>query len=383
MSENKGPLRVLHVIPTLAKGGAERLCLDIMRQMSAHKDVEVRLVTFRSGNAYVEEYPEIRHEVLDVHVIPSITGKWDVKLEEWNRVLNDFRPHIIHSHLYEAEMVVHYTLRPNVRYVMHCHQCTPQLTRFRWTDLLSKQRVAELYERNFMVRRFVQANNTFLCISRDTLAYFQKNLPARLHGGIHLVPNTLDIKRFKSVKAITPDKSERWRLINIGRFDSNKRQVFLIDVLSELIHKGIDAELTLVGEGPELERVKARSNEAGLHGQVHFSGTVAHIERMLAANHLYVHSAANEAFGLVLIEAMACGLPVVTLDGGGNRDLIVEGVNGFMVNQTDPVTFAERIIEICSDEEKHRRMATSARDFARGFDIGPYCEKLLDIYRKA
>ena len=80
---------------------------------------------------------------------------------------------------------------------------------------------------------------------------------------------------------------------------------------------------------------------------------------------------------------MAAGLPVVTLDGRGNRDLIVQGKNGYMVYEQDTEQFADRILEIWNDKNKYNQMSAFAQDFARQYDIKPYVDKLLELYKSS
>ncbi len=78
---------------------------------------------------------------------------------------------------------------------------------------------------------------------------------------------------------------------------------------------------------------------------------------------------------------MASGLPVITTDGYGNRDLIKEGINGFMIWKRDPEEFAKKIIELLNTPDLYNSMSKNAIEFASGFDVKPYCEKLLKIYK--
>jgi glycosyltransferase involved in cell wall biosynthesis len=96
-----------------------------------------------------------------------------------------------------------------------------------------------------------------------------------------------------------------------------------------------------------------------------------------------VHSATYEPFGLVLLEAMSAGLPVVCLDGHGNRELIREGENGFMVNPPDAKVFARRILDCVSSVETWNHFSTAAKDFVKPYDIEIYAQRLVRLYEEA
>ena len=105
-----------------------------------------------------------------------------------------------------------------------------------------------------------------------------------------------------------------------------------------------------------------------------------HPEHYLQEAVVYLHTAKDEPFGLVLLEAMACGLPVVCTDGGGNRDLIEEGVNGYLVQQRNPELLADKIEWLINNDNDRIRMAKAGQEFALNFKIEDYAKKVLEIY---
>ena len=90
-----------------------------------------------------------------------------------------------------------------------------------------------------------------------------------------------------------------------------------------------------------------------------------------------MHTATYEPLGLVLLEAMAAGLPVISLDGGGNRDLMINGKNGYLIENQDPKEFVDRILEVFQNKE----ISGFTAEFAKQFEIKTYCDKLLEIYQ--
>lgn len=374
-------MKVLQVIPSLIKGGAERLVLDITRVMRQTPNVEVKLVYFNDINDYPEEYSDVKVELLDVHVTPSVFGKWSVNLDQWEELLNEFQPDIIHSHLFAADLLSRFNIRDGIKYVSHCHDNMRQLRTFRSDSSLSKSRLADLYERNFIIGRYKKSKNTFISISPDTTEYFSQNLPNELARKIIELPNAINTQKFNRNCSIPLTNDEPLRILNVGSFVPKKNQTLLVDIGIELNKNGVDFEIRFAGAGPELENVKRKVEQHNLSKQIIFLGNVENVEEEMWNSHIYVHTANYEPFGLVLLEAMAAGLPVISLDGRGNRALILDGENGFFIKTQNPETFTERILELKADENLWQKFSNSGIEFSKKFDIRNYVQQLLEIYQ--
>lgn len=372
-------MRILHLIPTLKKGGAERLCLDTVTALSNINNVNVKLAILRNENEYQSEYPTIQPIHVNSSVSPSLKGKWTVNTGEWEALLDEFKPDIVHSHLFEAEMLSRYQIRPGIKYFSHCHDNMPVFEKPGAHSLFNKQKLTRAYERRFMLRQYKKAKNHFLAISPDTKKYFTEQLPASLAKNVILFPNAVDVSRFLGKRA-NPTSRETLRLINVGSFVPKKNQAFLVDVMQELHQRGIKALLTLAGEGKLKNEVQRKAQELGLSDYIGFPGKVSSIEQHMAESHVYVHSAIYEPFGLVLIEAMASGLPVVSLNGHGNKELVENGKNGFLIEKQDPVAFVNAIKTITENEESYLRFSKNAISFATQYDIKAYVQKLMALY---
>src|SRR5690554_6635174 len=91
-------------------------------------------------------------------------------------------------------------------------------------------------------------------------------------------------------------------------------------------------------------------------------------------------SATYEPFGLVFLEAMAAGLPIVTLDGKNNRDIIENDKNGYLFEEEKAELFADKIIEYTSDLEEYKRLSNYAQDYAKQFDVSTKVKELVKFY---
>jgi len=375
-------MNIIHIIPSLRKGGAERLVLNICNELQKRTDVVVKLVVLHPENEYEFLSKDLDIELCNSKVVPSISGKTIADIYDLEKIISDFKPDIIHSHLFEAEMVSRWNLFPGIRYSTHCHNNMKQFRNFSFNTLLSKTLLTNFYEKKLLLKKYYSCNNKFIAISKNTEAYFKKNLPKNLQNNVLRLNNAIDFNRF-SHKERNLQSFDRLtiKLVSIGSLIEIKNHLFLIDVINILNNKGtMSFNLIIIGEGPMRPVIEDRINEYKMQERIRLIGLTDDVEEYLKEADLYVYSCIKEGFGLTLIEAMASGLPVVCLDGGGNRDIIVEGKNGFMIHEQDPELFADKIMELIENKELYNSMSEFSVQYAMRFDIKNYADRLLEIY---
>ena len=372
-------MKIIHIIPSLKTGGAERLVLDICSQLKKDKSIKIILVSLSEINDFKNESYDIEIKYIPSKVTLSITGKTHVEITKLTTFISDFNPDIIHTHLFEAELISRWNINKKINYFTHCHDNMSQLSGLTKHKSIKKN-ITDLYEKNMIIKRYLTCENQFIVISKNTKQYFKSVLPKKLTQNIHLLSNAIDYKKFQNNNIKKPTKL---RLINVGSFVAKKNQTFLIDILLELKKRDIQCELFLLGEGEELQKVKDKAFVNGLKNEIHFLGNVNNVEEELWKSHLYIHSAYYEPFGLVLLEAMAAGLPVVSLDGKGNRDFIKNGINGYILENEDPKLFSDIIMNLVHNKELYGEIAEKGKVTAQQYDIKSYTTKLIDIYKES
>jgi len=378
-------MKILYIIPSLKKGGGERLVLNIYRELMKRENVNVRLITFSEQNDYSFLSQNILYEVISSKVVPSISGKGIVQVDELLSFIKDFKPDIIHSHLFEAEIISRWKLIKNIAYVTHCHDNMKQFRKFSLKTLIKKELFANFYEKQILIKQYKKCNNHFIVISKDTEQYFRKTLQQSLSKNIHFLPNAINFNIFNNSNKTKAklDKNAIVKLISVGSLVDKKNQIFFIDVVKLLHEKKIKVQLELLGEGPNKKLLEKKILDNNLKDFIFLKGNISNVEDYFHHSSIYVHAASYEPFGLALLEAMAAGLPVVCLDGKGNRDIIEQGKNGFMVYEKNAELFAGKIIDLIENEELYHSMSVYAVEFARKYDIKEYVDKLLDIYNKS
>jgi len=160
---------------------------------------------------------------------------------------------------------------------------------------------------------------------------------------------------------------------------------YFLESIPAIVKAEPDARIIMCGDGPLGNKFKNYVKRAGLTDYVHFAGRVPNTElpQYLAAADIYVSSSLSDGTSIALIEAMACGLPVVMTDVASNLEWVIDGVNGFIVPRRDNRIIAEKIIELLGNEKLRKSFGAENIRIAR--ERGNWdknYEKAEVIYRK-
>lgn len=369
-------MKILHIIPNLKKGGAERLVLDICRQLIQKKDIRVKLIVFSEENDFGFLMKGIDIEVIPAKVIPSLTGKSFVAVNQLQNYINTFQPDIIHSHLFETEMVLAYVSLPaKTKRIVHFHDSMPQFRNLNFKTLFNKSLVTNFFEKRIVLKSYPK-NTLLICISKNIKEFSETVLPKRIKSVLFY--NAIDLNRFNNHNY---DNNTFNEIAITGSLVDKKGQDLAIETISELVNRNIKIHLHILGDGPNKDKLESLICELNVQNNITMHGLVNHPENFLKNCKLYLHTANHEPFGLVIVEAMACGLPVVCTDGKGNRDLIKDGENGFMIWNRNSKLLADKIELLLKNDSLRLEMGNTAKNFAQQFGLDEYIESLLNYYQ--
>jgi glycosyltransferase involved in cell wall biosynthesis len=377
-------LHIVHIIPNLKKGGAERMVIELLRGLLAIPGNKLKLILFENKIDY--EVDDLRPiiEVIPASVHLSFLKRNKLNIDELQQCLEKFQPDIIHTHLFETEIVTRSCLYPKATWFSHAHDRMKSFQQLALNTLQDKRTWTNLFEKKYLFRRYKKnGGNHFIAISKDIEQYLHQVLPEK-NQQVFLLQNAIDVQRFSKPEGfISSGNQSTCTLISIGRLDENKNHSFLIKVVVELKTMGIPVHLQIIGEGEQRQVLEKEIHESQLTEEISLLGQQDHVEHYLWSSNIYVHSAYSEGFGLTLLEAMASGLPVVSLDGGGNKDLLIEGKNGYLIHDRDPVKFAHRIAYLWSNKNTMLDMGKFALEFVKPFSMKFYCQHLIKLYKNS
>ena len=154
-----------------------------------------------------------------------------------------------------------------------------------------------------------------------------------------------------------------WRLATTTRLVTRKGAEDLLAAMAMLVEGGLDVQLTVMGDGPERDDLRLRALRLGLGDRVDWAGVVApeRIRSVLAATHLYVSASWSEGISNGVLEAMAGGVPVVSTEVGGMREVITPGEDGWLAPACRPDRLAEVIAGALSAPDRLASVAAAGR----------------------
>lgn len=153
---------------------------------------------------------------------------------------------------------------------------------------------------------------------------------------------------------------DRRVILNIGELLPNKGQRFAIEAMKEVVRRHKNALLVIAGNGPERNTLEAQVNETGLTDSVRFIGYCSCLEKWQRAAEMLVACSRREGLPLNVVETMLSGNPAVVSDNRGHRELVDDGVTGFIVPHGDSVAIADRICRLLDDGDLRTRMGDAA-----------------------
>jgi len=367
-------LKILHIIPSLGKGGAERVCLDLCRQLKKNGH-NIKLILLENKNEYPELTKDVPYEVFDLLKCFSVRKYETQNFKDFKKYISFFNPDVVHTHLFGAEIIWKLT-QFTIPSVFHIHDNIKAFSPFD-NGFFKKNSWITWYEKRVYLTLLKKQPTYFLTISKGTYNYIKKTVKPK-DNSFGLVHNGIDTRKF--ISNIKRDLSDI-RLVSTGSLVENKGHKFLLKVVSLLKHESsYRVSFKILGDGPLKADLLEYAQKIGVADIVEFKGKVDCPERYLEEANVYLHGSFTEAFGLVLIEAMASSLPVFSTDGGGNRDLLNHNENGFIYYERDAEKIASDILMLINDESKYTQISSAGKKFSEDFDIVEYTTKITELY---
>lgn len=378
--------RILYVNHTGHVSGAERVLIDTLRALDRERYEPIVMCPMHC---------DLAEEMFSASVkwiqLPSIRARFTLRP---GRVLQAL------SSIVRAVGVLHKQIRALAPDLIHANSVRAGLaatlaaagtgTPVIWHvhDTLPRHPVSTL------LRLFVlMASNTqMIAVSNETAQRFRGNLlPA---GKVHIIHNGVDFGRF----APDPSSSRAFRsslevsdrdflVCAVGQICERKGLFELIDALRRIhvqtpqMHLAIVGKVVFQHEEGYLQALRGAVKSWGIEGRVHFCGERSDVSTVLYASDLLVLNSRDEPFGLVVVEAMACGTPVLATSVGGIPEIVTDAENGWLVQPGNTAALASRLLQLSRNTDALRRAADHAqRITCPRFSLSRYQMELTALY---
>jgi glycosyltransferase involved in cell wall biosynthesis len=216
-----------------------------------------------------------------------------------------------------------------------------------------------------------------------------------IQSPIQVIPTGINISHFSrnieetiiNKNLILDSLSERIKdkktLLYVGRLGKEKNIKFLIDAFSQLVKSNSDIKLVIVGDGPAKGELENYAIELGLEGRVIFTGFVPRnmLAEFYSMAHIFIFASKVESQGLVILESMTCGTPVVAIGEMGTRALMASGDGGYMVDD-DLDLFIEKVELLLNDANVHKTKSAEALTESKKWGSDIMSSKVLALYEE-
>jgi len=203
---------------------------------------------------------------------------------------------------------------------------------------------------------------------------------------IEVIYNFVDFHRFSrkpidAFRKVIAPHGERI-LLHASNFRKIKRVDDVVRIF-DIVRKQIPSKLLFVGDGPERQATEELSRSLGVIEDIRFVGKQEQMEDILAIADLFLLTSEYESFGLAALEAMASGVPVVSTNAGGLKEIITQGETGYMANVGDIEAMSRFAIDILRKDDVLKKFKSNAAAYAKKYDISniiPQYEKLYERF---
>jgi glycosyltransferase involved in cell wall biosynthesis len=234
----------------------------------------------------------------------------------------------------------------------------------------------ELMFGNSFLRQLKQADRVITVCHQATREAQKLGIPI---SSIAQIPNGVDTRHFRP----SPNHEKNNEITFIGRLDYMKGIHILLEAFKILKRRGVNAQLRIIGDGPDREKLEGMAEDLSISGSVTFSGEIKDVVVPLQESAVFVLPSLSEGLSNVLLEAMACGLPIVATRIGGNIDLIKDGVNGILVDPERPDQLSNALRKILRDNDLARCMGIEARKTVEEqFSMDSVVKRYVELYKE-
>ncbi|MHA2142489.1 MAG: glycosyltransferase family 4 protein [Candidatus Thorarchaeota archaeon] len=322
-------------------------------------------------------FPEEKREVAARNLFKStdISENVGILTDQFARLIRDIQPEIIHAHsTYVVFNRVIAQLRSQSKLeipaVVTIHGLPKPLILPNGKETTDFKEFASGFGFDFVI-----------AVSENVSEAIKEHLESEFHDRVRTIYSGIDLSVFKPL----PDVDKEWDIAFMGRLETMKSVDLFPEMLSFLKFKFPELKMMMTGEGSLKTWLFKEFEKKGVSSIVDYHGVVetAAVPIMINKSRIFLYPSRREPFGLSIVEAMACGVPVITTDVFGPREIISHNYDGFVVPPDDAKALADAVESLLSDNELRKRIAHNAlKTVEEKYDIIGHAKQLIAIYKE-
>ena len=235
----------------------------------------------------------------------------------------------------------------------------------------------------FRITKFsIEQSDGITCVSKYLKSTTEETFDIKRE--MEVIYNFVDTEVYKrdgnrkNLDMIEPDDNV---IIHISNFRPVKQIGSIIKVFCN-INRKIKSKLLLVGDGPEMCKIRNMVSRLGLDNKVIFMGRQDDIIPLLNISDLYMLPSKSESFGLSALEAMSCEVPVIGTSNGGLREVVEHGISGYICDPDDIKAMSRAAVGVLTNKKNRAKMGLAARERAKKFDSKNIIDRYVDYYKE-
>ncbi|MCK4591931.1 glycosyltransferase [Candidatus Parcubacteria bacterium] len=250
---------------------------------------------------------------------------------------------------------------------------------------LIPESISRKYIRKITTKYSNQCNN----IIAPSTAIKKLLINHEIKAPISIIPSGINIDNFKKDTGQRDGIREKYQvkpddimLITACRLTEEKNLEFLVRSFAKIRQKRNNVRFLIVGDGAVRKDLEKMAEEFGIKNSIIFAGLVdrSEIVGLYQASDIFIFASLTETQGLVAVEAMAAGNPVVAIKASGIEDIVRSGEDGFLTSKSED-EFSESVLKIVGDKSLKEKMSARAKINSKRFSIEPWVEKVVELYK--
>ncbi|MCC6639223.1 glycosyltransferase [Candidatus Falkowbacteria bacterium] len=362
---NNSKTKILYIINNFSMGGAEKMLLDLCSHIDKSK-FEVAVATVNGGGVLLEDFQKLGITLY----INEKKGKISLgSISKLRRVIRDFNPTIIHTHLFAGDTWGR---------IAAMLEGAPYVVMTEHNQNLNEGFIKK------SVKHFLSYMTSVIVAVSQQVADYDAKKELISDKKFEVIQNGIEVKKFpfRGVK-IKRYGDAGITLLSVGRLVEQKGHIYALEALAKLSQEDLDVRLVILGDGELREDLEHAVKSLRISDRVAFVGTQKDTASYLTSSDIFVFPSLFEGQGIVLLEAMSVGVPIIASDIPAVNGLIRDGVTGALFEPRDSDALAAAVKKLLMDVAAQERYITAAREVVTNhFSVAGMVKSYESLYEK-